>query len=75
MMRRRSLAAMALSGLAAPGVLRAQEAGTFPDRPVRLVVPYPPGGVTDATARHLATEISKLWGQTLVVENRAAPAR
>src|SRR5258706_3894614 len=39
-------------------------------KPVRLIVPYPPGGLTDVLARGLSAEIAKLWGQPLVVENR-----
>ncbi len=42
----------------------------WPTKPVRLIVPYPPGGLTDVLARGLSAEIAKLWGQPLVVENR-----
>ncbi len=47
----------------------AQEA--FPIRPVRFVVPYPPGGSTDPIARLLGTHLTAMWGQQVVVENRA----
>jgi tripartite-type tricarboxylate transporter receptor subunit TctC len=43
----------------------------FPQRPVRLIVPYAPGGATDITARLLQTGISELWGQPVIVDNRA----
>ena len=43
----------------------------FPTRPVRLIVPYAPGGATDITARQLQTKISDLWGQPVIVDNRA----
>ena len=43
----------------------------FPSRPVRLIVPYAPGGATDITARQLQTKISDLWGQPVIVDNRA----
>lgn len=43
----------------------------FPERPVTLIVPYLPGGTPDIMARLLAPELHKLWGQPVVVENRA----
>jgi len=46
-------------------------AQTYPDRPVRLIVPYPPGGITDVLARTIAQRISQQWGQQMVVDNRA----
>lgn len=45
-------------------------AQAFPAKPVRLIVPYPAGGLTDVLARGLALEIVKVWGQQLVIENR-----
>ncbi|WPB55502.1 tripartite tricarboxylate transporter substrate binding protein [Xylophilus sp. GOD-11R] len=47
------------------------QAPGWPDRPVRLIVPFPPGGGTDALARILAPGLSRIWGQPLVVDNRA----
>ena len=44
----------------------------FPQRPVRLIVPYAPGGATDTTARQLATKLNEAWGNHgVVIDNRA----
>src|SRR5688500_10911922 len=61
------LLAIALA-FAASHALGAQ---AFPQRPVRLIVPYSPGGATDLTARQLAAKLSEVWGQQVIVDNRA----
>ncbi|HSN32535.1 MAG TPA: tripartite tricarboxylate transporter substrate-binding protein, partial [Ideonella sp.] len=45
-------------------------AQNFPQRPVRLVVPYPPGSGTDIAARVLGQKLTASWGQQVVVENK-----
>jgi tripartite-type tricarboxylate transporter receptor subunit TctC len=45
--------------------------GSWPDKPVRLVVPFPPGGTTDILARVMAPELSKAFGQQFIVEHHA----
>jgi tripartite-type tricarboxylate transporter receptor subunit TctC len=42
----------------------------YPSRPVRMIIPYAPGGATDITARQLQPRIAELWGQPVVVDNR-----
>ena len=48
----------------------AAHAQTYPQRPVRIIVPYPPGSGTDIVARLLGQRISESWGQPIVVDNR-----
>ena len=44
--------------------------GAYPTKPVHIFVPYPPGGAVDIVARTLGDELSKRWGQSVVIENR-----
>ena len=46
-------------------------AGTYPDKPIKLIVPFSPGGSTDMVARLLAERMSVLIGQQVIIENRA----
>ncbi len=50
--------------------LSAALADSFPSKPIRIIVPYPPGGGNDVLARLFAPELSKVLGQTVIVENR-----
>jgi tripartite-type tricarboxylate transporter receptor subunit TctC len=65
---RRALPALGAALLAAPSVARAQ--GAWPERPVRLIVPFTPGGSTDILARALGAELQEAFGQSFVIENR-----
>jgi tripartite-type tricarboxylate transporter receptor subunit TctC len=71
-MRRRSLFLAATAALAAPRLARAQ--GDYPSRPVRIIVPFPPGQAADLLTRLVADELSKRWPQRVVVENRGGGA-
>ena len=48
----------------------AQAQGTFPDKPVRILIPYPPGGTADLLGRLAAQKLYESWGKSVVVENR-----
>ena len=54
------------------GVLLAAAAAaqSWPQKPVRFIVPFPPGGATDISARLLGERLQDIWGQTVVIENR-----
>ncbi len=62
--------AFALAALVSPAPAAAQ--GTYPDKPVRLIVAFPPGGSTDIVARLVAQKVSLMWGgKSIVVDNKA----
>lgn len=62
-----ALAAVVSCGMAAP-VSFAQD--RYPLKPVRMIVPYPPGGGTDIMARAVSAKLSEIWGMQVVVDNR-----
>src|SRR6266849_5486153 len=64
-MRLRRLLAFALGMLAASAW-----AQSWPQKPVRFIVPFPPGGATDISARLLGEKLTQIWGQQVVIENR-----
>lgn len=68
MIRRRHVAAALSAPLVLPAIARAQSA--WPDRAVRVIVPWPPGGSTDVVARILQQRMSERLGQAVVIENR-----
>ncbi|HEV7267984.1 MAG TPA: tripartite tricarboxylate transporter substrate binding protein [Falsiroseomonas sp.] len=70
-MKKRTLLTGGLAVLAATPALGQ---GTWPERVVRIVAPFAPGGIVDAYARMLATHLSERWSQPVVVENRPGAA-
>jgi tripartite-type tricarboxylate transporter receptor subunit TctC len=67
-LRRRSFVVLGLSAAASPF---ARGQGAWPNKPVRIVVPFAAGGTTDILARALAPELAKAFGQAFIVENKA----
>ena len=65
----RSKRALLLAAAASFATAPAARAQSFPARPVRLVVPFSQGTAVDLVARHLATGLSEIWGQSVTVEN------
>jgi tripartite-type tricarboxylate transporter receptor subunit TctC len=68
----RTLLALVLLGAvsAAPASAQSSDAQSFPNRPVKIVVPFPAGGPTDVNMRIVGQKLSELWGQGVVIENR-----
>ena len=64
-----AVAALAMAGVIAPAIAQAQS--DYPSKPIRLVVPFAPGGPTDVVGRILGAEMGPALKQTIVVENRA----
>lgn len=62
-----ALLSLVLALAAAPVALQAQ---TYPSKPVRVIVPYPPGGSTDVITRLLGTSLAQAWQQAVVVDNK-----
>ena len=48
----------------------AKPAASYPSKPLRIIIPYPPGGTSDILARLLGVKITESWGQTVLVDNR-----
>lgn len=66
------LLAQALACCAFPSAVFAAAADNYPSRPVRIVTPAQPGGTTDYLARLLATRLTEVWKQQVIVDNRAS---
>ena len=66
-MNARTLIALLISLL---GVAATPALAAFPEKPVKIVVPFPPGGGSDTLARILSRRLSEVWGQPVVIENK-----
>ncbi|MGQ0523520.1 MAG: Bug family tripartite tricarboxylate transporter substrate binding protein [Betaproteobacteria bacterium] len=62
--------ALLIAALSAAGTLPVQAAERYPTRPIRLIVPFPPGGSTDFNARAIQDKLSSLLGEQIVIDNR-----
>ena len=71
---RRSVVVALLSGVVALGPLAAHAQTLFPEKTVRVVVPFPAGGATDILARLLAERLSSTWGKPVIIENVSGAA-
>jgi tripartite-type tricarboxylate transporter receptor subunit TctC len=75
MLKRRSIiAGAAAATLGAPVLARAQNAGDWPKGPIKIVVPFPPGGSTDPVARLIQAKVSENTGWQIVVDNKPGGA-
>jgi tripartite-type tricarboxylate transporter receptor subunit TctC len=71
MLNRRRFVGFTAAAIAAPSILASRAlSANWPLRMVRIVVPFPPGGSTDITARLVGNRLQEVWGQTVVIENK-----
>jgi tripartite-type tricarboxylate transporter receptor subunit TctC len=71
MLNRRRFVGLAAAAIAAPSIGPSRAAGAdWPAKPVRVVVPFTPGGSTDTTARLVGNRLQEVWGQSVVIENK-----
>jgi tripartite-type tricarboxylate transporter receptor subunit TctC len=70
MLTRRRMAGICAAAAFAPTLIGRARAQGWPNRHVRLIVPFPAGGGTDVVARIIANRLSEVWGQQMVIENK-----
>lgn len=64
------LSALCLLALAVNPAVAQSAADKYPDKPIKIVIPFPPGGSTDSLGRAIAQKLQEKWGQPVLVENR-----
>ena len=64
--------AMLAAAVASPVALAAEKAGTYPERSIRLIVPFPPGGGTDTVSRIIQPGLQQRLGQQIIIDNRGS---
>jgi tripartite-type tricarboxylate transporter receptor subunit TctC len=70
---RNTALAIAFAAAVAPGIsLAADAAGSYPQRPIRLIVPFPPGGGTDTVSRAMQPALQQRLGQQIIIDNRGS---
>ncbi len=74
MIRRRSLVTSMLAAPAVLGAASARAQGAWPNKPVKLILPYAPGGATDIIGRPWADKLGQAFGQPFVIDNRGGAA-
>jgi len=67
---RRFLACVGLLATLASAPVAAQTTASYPSKPIKLIVPFPPGGSTDILARTLGQKLNEAWGQPVIIDNR-----
>lgn len=59
-----------MAALAVPGTFAAEHDPSYPVRPIRLIIPFPPGGGNDTMARSIGAKLTDAWGQPIIFDNR-----
>jgi tripartite-type tricarboxylate transporter receptor subunit TctC len=70
--RQSAVLAVIFAAAAAPGVSQAADASGYPQRPIRLIVPFPPGGGTDTVSRAMQPALQQRLGQQIIIDNRGS---
>jgi len=64
------LATLIVASMWATAALTSAQTPTYPDRPIRIVVPFPVGGIADTFGREIGKKLTESWGQPVVIDNR-----